>query len=148
MTVDFDSFSIVVLMKMWLKYSSKNLYSFFHLQFDEKDQNQSSYCCCKEIKTINLKELVELCSNNKIQFRLDKRILILIRLRHINSKCMNFKSYSITLINQWRDKQTQAHCVKSVQIRSFFWSVFSRIRARKNSVFLRCGIVLDENYHI
>ena len=34
------------------------------------------------------------------------------------------------------------HCVKSVQIRSFFWSVFSRIRTdygeirtRKNSVF-------------
>ena len=27
------------------------------------------------------------------------------------------------------------HSVKSVQIRSFFWSVFSRIRTRKSSVF-------------
>ena len=27
------------------------------------------------------------------------------------------------------------HCVKSVQIRSFFWSVFSHIRSRKNSEF-------------
>ena len=27
------------------------------------------------------------------------------------------------------------HCVKSVQIRSFFWSVFSCIRTRRNSVF-------------
>ena len=27
------------------------------------------------------------------------------------------------------------HCVKSVQIRSFFWSVFSCIRTRKDSVF-------------
>ena len=27
------------------------------------------------------------------------------------------------------------HCMKSVQIRSFFWSVFSCIRTRKNSVF-------------
>ena len=27
------------------------------------------------------------------------------------------------------------HCVKSVQIRSFFWSVFSCIRTRKNSIF-------------
>ena len=27
------------------------------------------------------------------------------------------------------------HCVKSVQTRSFFWSVFSCIRTRKNSVF-------------
>ena len=27
------------------------------------------------------------------------------------------------------------HCVKSVQIRSIFWPVFSCIRTRKNSVF-------------
>ena len=27
------------------------------------------------------------------------------------------------------------NCVKSVQVRSFFWSVFSRIWTRKNSVF-------------
>ena len=27
------------------------------------------------------------------------------------------------------------HCMKSVQIRSFLWSVFSCIRTRKNSVF-------------
>ena len=27
------------------------------------------------------------------------------------------------------------HCVKNVQIQSFFWSVFSRTRTRKNSVF-------------
>ena len=27
------------------------------------------------------------------------------------------------------------HCMKSVQIRSFFWSVFSCIRTKKNSVF-------------
>ena len=36
----------------------------------------------------------------------------------------------------------KAHCVKSVQIRSYFWSVFSCIRTRNNSVFghfLRSG---------
>ena len=38
--------------------------------------------------------------------------------------------------------QSTTHCVKSVQIRSFFWSVFSyirpeyrKIRTRKNSIF-------------
>ena len=29
----------------------------------------------------------------------------------------------------------ERHCVKSVQFRSFFWSVFSRIWTSKNSVF-------------
>ena len=48
-------------------------------------------------------------------------------------------------------KSRYLHCVKSVQIRSFFWSVFSciqseyrKIRTRKNSVFgrfLRSGIL-------
>ena len=28
-----------------------------------------------------------------------------------------------------------SHCVKSVQVRSYFWSVFSCIRNRNNSVF-------------
>ena len=28
-----------------------------------------------------------------------------------------------------------SHCVKGVQIRSFFWSIFSCIRSRKGSVF-------------
>ena len=32
-------------------------------------------------------------------------------------------------------KPTQNHCVKSVQIRSYFWSVFSCIRTRNKSVF-------------
>ena len=29
----------------------------------------------------------------------------------------------------------QNHCVKSVQMRSFFWSEYRKIRTRKNSVF-------------
>ena len=32
-------------------------------------------------------------------------------------------------------KNKLVHCVKSVQIRTFFWSIISRIRTRKNSVF-------------
>ena len=32
-------------------------------------------------------------------------------------------------------KNKHVHCVKSVQIRTFFWSIISRIRTRKNSVF-------------
>ena len=35
------------------------------------------------------------------------------------------------------------HCEKSVQIRSFFWSVFSHIRAIKNSVFQHFSPVLN-----
>ena len=33
------------------------------------------------------------------------------------------------------DNRDEFHYVKGVQIRRFFWSVFSRIRTRKNSVF-------------
>ena len=33
------------------------------------------------------------------------------------------------------DKPIQNYCVKSVQIRSYFWSVFRCIRTRNNSVF-------------
>ena len=42
------------------------------------------------------------------------------------------------------------HCVKSVQIRSFFWSVFACIWTRKNSVFghfsrsAKYGEILDK----
>ena len=38
------------------------------------------------------------------------------------------------LVSLW-EWSLQKHCVKCVQIGSFFWSVFSRIRARKNSVY-------------
>ena len=31
--------------------------------------------------------------------------------------------------------QVNSHCVKSVQIRSFFWSEYRKIRTRKNFVF-------------
>ena len=54
-------------------------------------------------------------------------------------------SHTIVMIN---------HCVKSVQIPSFFWSAFSCIRTRKNSVFgdfssseyLRYGLVFKINF--
>ena len=42
------------------------------------------------------------------------------------SKLLNFLICKLT---------SELHCLKSVYIRSFFWSVFSRIRSRKNSVF-------------
>ena len=41
-----------------------------------------------------------------------------------------------TYVSNFRNTFTEQHCVKRVQIRSFFWSVFSFIRTRKNSVFL------------
>ena len=34
-----------------------------------------------------------------------------------------------------QERVNNTHCMKSVQIRSFFWSVFSCIQTRKNSVF-------------
>ena len=41
---------------------------------------------------------------------------------------------ALTCDAYWRAKFNR-HCVKSVQIRSFFWSVLSCIRTRKNSIF-------------
>ena len=43
-------------------------------------------------------------------------------------------SQQINNINTF-SKCNISHCVKSVQIRSFFWSVFSRTRTWKNSIF-------------
>ena len=40
-------------------------------------------------------------------------------------------SYKYTFLAGKKHK----HCVKSVQIRSFFWSEYRKIRTRKNSVF-------------
>ena len=42
------------------------------------------------------------------------------------------------------------HCVKSIQIRSFFWSIFSCIRTRKNSVFAHfsgSGMYVEDQNH-
>ena len=52
---------------------------------------------------------------------------------------VNFRSSKVVFSNWYFEWHCyfilHLHCVKSVQIRSFFWSVFSHIRARKNSVF-------------
>ena len=65
---------------------------------------------------------------------------IIIPLANIALLIFFFKSKYL-YINQTK-KEGNKHCVKSAQIRSFFWSVFSRIRTeygklrtRKNSVF-------------
>ena len=39
------------------------------------------------------------------------------------------------ILDSRTNSQFHNHCVKSVQVRKFFCSVFSRIRTRKNSVF-------------
>ena len=47
-------------------------------------------------------------------------------------------SYSLQFCNfcsTWATKTIEMHGLKSVQIRSFFWSVFSRTWTRKNCVF-------------
>ena len=57
---------------------------------------------------------------------------------------MSKKTHKMIIPNQYLRSLTleQVHCAKSIQIRSFFWSVFScieseyrEIRTRKNSVF-------------
>ena len=44
------------------------------------------------------------------------------------TQCLNL---SLSSVKAWRYNR---HCVKSVQIRSFFWSVFSRIRAEYGEI--------------
>ena len=36
---------------------------------------------------------------------------------------------------EYNEKPFQLHCVKSVQIQSYFWSVFSLIRTKNNFIF-------------
>ena len=80
-------------------------------------------------------------------------IVIVLKEKHslVNYKATNYNNARIfSLLNN--SFQSRMHCVKSVQIRSFFWSVFSLIRTeygeilriqsecrkiwtRKNSVF-------------
>ena len=43
----------------------------------------------------------------------------------------------IVLLQNFQIKSYSKHCVKSVQIRSFFWSVFSRIRTEFDSEYGR-----------
>ena len=42
--------------------------------------------------------------------------------------------YSILNIYKFHTHKTNIHCVKCVQIRSFFWSVFSRIRTEYGEI--------------
>ena len=56
--------------------------------------------------------------------------------------CKVFSNFLLITETHLRPSETgrmkfflQKYCVKSVQIRSFFWSVFSRIRTRKNPVY-------------
>ena len=59
-------------------------------------------------------------------------------------------SYSLQFCNfcsTWATKTIEVHCVKSVQIRSFFWSVFSRIWTRKSSVFGKFHTVMVSLTH-
>ena len=65
----------------------------------------------------NISDKIELPSN-KIELPSDKRGLPRNQISAVNTLCF-----------------LEMHCVKSVQIRSYFWSVFSCIRTRHNFVF-------------
>ena len=45
-----------------------------------------------------------------------------------------FLFFSVVLIKEYFSTSMLRHCVKSVQIRSFFWSVFSRIRTEYGEI--------------
>ena len=65
-----------------------------------------------------------------------------VKTRSDKSFCFK-KVKACRILNSWMNNlkwiywnwKSFRQCVKSVQIRSFFWSVFSCIRTRKNSVF-------------
>ena len=70
-----------------------------------------------------------------LKFNLRKKLL----LRSVPMKRVEKTWNSYSWKSYWNEYRYISHCVKSVQIRSFVWSVFSRIhgkiRTRKNSVF-------------
>ena len=60
---------------------------------------------------------------------------------------MAFLSMLLNIVNNLFKVQ----CMKSVQIRNYFWSKYSKIRSRKNSVFghfLRSGYLLEQSQRI
>ena len=49
---------------------------------------------------------------------------------------LNSKNIAILSIHAMMNNEIYTmHCLKSVQIRTFFWSEYKKIRTRKNSVF-------------
>ena len=49
---------------------------------------------------------------------------------------LNSKNIAILSIHTMMNNEIYTmHCLKSVQIRTFFWSEYKKIRTRKNSVF-------------
>ena len=78
----------------------------------------------------------------KTKILADFQICINVPLRLIDFYCLTKPQYTtIVPIVKFLD------CVKSVQIRSYFWSVFSCIRTRNNSIFGQFSrIVLIKDY--
>ena len=72
-----------------------------------------------------------------------------------NENCKELHLKNCFEIIDFASTSFRLHCVKSVQIRSFFWSVFSciqseyrKIRTRKNSVFghFSCSVKANRSY--
>ena len=53
--------------------------------------------------------------------------------------------FQISLLSmEWKYENTESHCVKSVQMRSYFWSVFSCIRTEYED--LLCNLLIQSEY--
>ena len=99
----------------------------------------SLYFCVRLILTLNFTEFVlriampYICPKDLLSMALFK--FYDLKLIRVNNYFVFFKLFPIL-------KFKSLHCLKSIQIRSFFWSLFSRIqteyekiRTRKNFVF-------------
>ena len=76
--------------------------------------------------------LYNTCSRHIIDWAITYRYLelesILLASNKLSIKCITWVVIMILLDEDWSIILESIHCVKSVQIRSFFWSVFFRIR--------------------
>ena len=117
------------LLAHWLSKSPKGITTYSN-NFLRVNIVNDYFCCIIFIprENSNSKKTQFLCSNSCFSATRETKSLYITLIIFFSS--LNIKNYS---------KHT--HCVKCVQIRSFFWSVFSRIqsewgktRPRKNSV--------------
>ena len=107
--------------------------------------------------------MINLLTFNYWSNQMEKLFEFFISLRVTNSQLFVFvfthlSGYFYTGVTVSKYSPEKSHCVKSVPMRSFFWSVFSyiwtkyrKIRTRKNSVFghfsrIEYSQVLRNNY--
>ena len=88
-----------------------------------------------KINVPQISENIDILRAAFFQFTCEKPVFITFRL-HFSVQKLTLGTEFIVLtktkfrrpILKWKTKQITCHCVKSAQIRSFFWSVFFRIR--------------------